>query len=160
MSSTGLLLELPPLPAVLLVLMLLLVLLVLLARGCFKSRGPRDGVVSKTALPAFDLEGNTTSSALPPAVTAAAAAGDVSSLRAWISDERCVVDACAAADGSTALHTAAQAGHSHVIRLLLEAGLLCHERHCRRWWRHSVIIAWVQGLPYPLARRPGRTPSP
>jgi len=96
-------------------------LLLLVIVRCCTQRSPRGGGGMKAALPAFDLEGNTASSVLPEAVTDAAAAGDVSSLRAWLSDERCIVDACAT-DGSTALHTAAHAGHAHVIRLLLEAG--------------------------------------
>ena len=58
---------------------------------------------------------------LPHTVAAAARAGDVPTLRAWLSDERCVIDACSA-DGATALHIAARAGHAHVIRLLIEAG--------------------------------------
>jgi hypothetical protein len=97
-----------------------LLLLILLWCSLCRSKRPRAGTGTRASFPAFDLEGNA-GGALPPPVTTAAKLGDVASLRAWLSDERCVIDACSA-DGATALHSGARHGHAHVIRLLIEAG--------------------------------------
>ena len=97
-----------------------LLLLVILWCSLCRSKRPRAGAGARASFPAFDLEGNA-GGALPPPVTTAAKLGDVASLRAWLSDERCVIDACSA-DGATALHSGARHGHAHVIRLLIEAG--------------------------------------
>ena len=97
-----------------------LLLLILLWCSLCRSKRPRAGTGARASFPAFDLEGNA-GGALPPPVTTAAKLGDVASLRAWLSDERCVIDACSA-DGATALHSGARHGHAHVIRLLIEAG--------------------------------------
>ena len=99
------------------------VVIILLLYILWRSLGstqPRGGSGARASFPAFDLEGNA-GGALPPPVTTAAKLGDVASLRAWLSDERCVIDACSA-DGATALHIGARHGHAHVIRLLIEAG--------------------------------------
>ena len=103
------------LPAILLALVLFLLLVCRLLR-------PRQQ--KRTPIPSFDVEGGsngTPGNALPSVVTQAAAAADVSTLRQWLADERCVIDA-STADGSTALHVAAKHGHANVLRLLLEAG--------------------------------------
>jgi len=97
-----------------------LVLLIILWCSLCRSKRPRGGTGTRASFPAFDLEGNA-GGALPPPVTTAAKLGDVASLRVWLSDERCVIDACSA-DGATALHSGARHGHAHVIRLLIEAG--------------------------------------
>jgi hypothetical protein len=97
-----------------------IILIVILGCSILSKGRRRGGSGSRASLPAFDLEGNA-SGALPQAVVAAAQAGDVASLREWLADERCVIDACSA-EGATALHIAARHGHAHVIRLLIEAG--------------------------------------
>ena len=43
-------------------------------------------------------------------------------MREWLSDESCNIDAQLAADGTTALHAAAGAGHANIVRLLVEHG--------------------------------------
>ena len=103
------------LPVALLALLLFLLLLYRLMR-------PRP-VKSRASLPCFDAEGGNggTGNALPMAVATAAAGADVTTLREWLSDERCVIDA-SMADGSTALHMAAKHGHANVLRMLLDAG--------------------------------------
>ena len=111
-------------PAVLIFVTLALVL-TLLWRAFFRSS---DGKASRprAALPAFDVEGGSSSGGsakvLHPSIAQAAKVADVATLRQWMSDERCVVDAALAATGATALHAAAQHGHANVIRLLLDGG--------------------------------------
>ena len=58
---------------------------------------------------------------LPAIVANAVTHADVATIRQWLGDERCVIDA-SLADGSTALHLAARAGHTNVLRMLLDAG--------------------------------------
>lgn len=107
-----------------LLLALFVVLLLRVALGPRKRR-PAPRVV----LP-FDMEGGasghasgaTWGQALPASISRAAAAADVATLRAWASDERCVIDARCASDASTALHLAARHGHVNVLRLLLDSG--------------------------------------
>lgn len=95
--------------------------------------------VIKRAVLNYDVEGGngTTGNVLPAAVLTAAAAADVTTLRQWIGDERCVIDA-SAADGSTALHVAAKHGHANVLRLLLDAGAdaLCADAELRTALHH------------------------
>ena len=86
----------------------------------------------RSMLPAFDVEGGSSASTasgnakvLHPSISVAAASGDVNTLREWLADERCVVDAGLAADGTTALHHGARAGLANVVRLLLDHGADC-----------------------------------
>ena len=85
---------------------------------------------NKTALPAFDVEGgsgvngisSSNGKVLHPSVAQAAKEADVATLREWLSDERCAIDAALAATGGTALHAAAEVGHANIVRLLLDGG--------------------------------------
>eukprot|EP00965_Chrysotila_dentata_P209053 6185067-Pleurochrysis_carterae.AAC.1 len=88
--------------------------------ACLLRPSLKERAHARAPLP-FDVEGGGTAAVLPQAVVDAASSGDVGMLRAWIGDPRCVIDACSAADGSTALHAACKAGHVNVVRLLLEA---------------------------------------
>ncbi|KAL1512265.1 hypothetical protein AB1Y20_005527 [Prymnesium parvum] len=93
----------------------------------------------KRVLLNYDVEGgsNAQGHVLPAAVLQAATDADVATLRQWLADERCVIDA-SAADGSTALHIAAKQGHANVIRLLIEAGAdaLCVDSEQRSALHH------------------------
>lgn len=114
-------------------------LLVLLLLCCFRrsSSSPNGSdkehrPSGRTMLPAFDVEGGSSASGsngnarvLHPSISVAAASGDVGTLRTWLSDDRCVVDAGLAADGSTALHHGARGGHANILRLLLDHGADC-----------------------------------
>jgi len=80
----------------------------------------------------FDVEGGSTTSTssgnaqiLHPNISMAAATADVSTLRAWLSDEQCVVNAKLALDGSTALHHGAKEGHANIVRELLDHSADC-----------------------------------
>ena len=107
------------------VLLLLVVLLAVLFRSTFSSSSSGR---KRTTLPAFafDVEGgsgdHSGKSALHPSIAHAAATADVTTLRDWVSDERCAIDAKLAATGATALHAGATSGHANVVRLLLDAG--------------------------------------
>ena len=113
----------------LVVVALLLALLLLLARffGLIGSSKSSSG--ARPFLPAFDVEGGSSSTSdsriLPPSIAKAASTSDVAMLRAWVSDERCVIDAALSTDGTTALHHGARAGHANVVRLLLDHGADC-----------------------------------
>ena len=105
-------------------------IIAIIARSfCRPSRVKEGKARPRAALPAFDVEGGTSavaaggsSNVLHPSIAQAAKAADTSTLRDWLADERCVVDAALAADGKTALHTAADSGHANVVRLLLDGG--------------------------------------
>ena len=88
--------------------------------------GKRSKPTARAALPAFDMEGGSpgvsSGSFLHPSIAQAAKTADVGTLRQWLQDERCVVDAQLAAGGATALHAAAAAGHANVVRLLIDEG--------------------------------------
>lgn len=98
----------------------LLVGALLLLLWLFRYLRPRQ---TKRVVLNYDVEGGNTphGSLLPAGVMQAVADADVSTIRQWINDERCVIDA-SAADGSTALHVASKHGHANIIRILLEAG--------------------------------------
>ena len=93
---------------------------------CFQSRKRKKlrAATRRVATMSFDLEGGSPAAGapLPPGILDACAKGDVFAIKAWIADERCVIDAASKEGSSTALHAAAKAGHAHVIRLLVEAG--------------------------------------
>ena len=109
------------------VLLLLIVLFVLYFRGAFFSSGSKSRpATARAALPAFDVEGGApiggSGKALHPTIALAAAEANVATLRQWMADERSVIDAALASDGSTALHAAAAKGHANIVRLLLDGG--------------------------------------
>ena len=93
---------------------------------CFQSRKRKKlrAATRRVATMSFDLEGGSPAAGapLPPGILDACAKGDVFAIKAWIADERCVIDAASKEGSLTALHAAAKAGHAHVIRLLVEAG--------------------------------------
>ena len=93
---------------------------------CFQSRKRKKlrAATRRVATMSFDLEGGSPAAGapLPPGILDACAKGDVFAIKAWIADERCVIDAASKEGSATALHAAAKAGHAHVIRLLVEAG--------------------------------------
>ena len=93
---------------------------------CFQSRKRKKlrAATRRVATMSFDLEGGSPAAGapLPPGILDACAKGDVFAIKAWIADERCVIDAASKEGSQTALHAAAKAGHAHVIRLLVEAG--------------------------------------
>lgn len=82
---------------------------------------------ARTPLPAFDVEGASNSGnglpgpSLHHTIAAAAANADVATIRDWLADDRCMMNATMG-DGSTALHHAARAGHANIVRMLLDAG--------------------------------------
>lgn len=110
------------------VVALLLLVFALLFRSFFCDRRENGKPRPRTAMPAFDVEGGSSSNGtsgskvLHPSITQAAKAADVATLREWMGDDRCVIDAALAATGRTALHEAAAAGHANVVRLLLDGG--------------------------------------
>ena len=105
-----------------------LALLLLLFRCSLASRDTttrRKNGARASALPSFDVEGSSApggGKTLHPSVAQAAATADVAAVREWLSDESCNIDAQLAADGTTALHAAAGAGHATIVRLLVEHG--------------------------------------
>ena len=101
---------------------LAVLLIMVVFQSAFKSKSSqRKG--ARAALPAFDVEGNSVANgALHPSISQAAATSDVATIKQWLEDERCNVNAALASDGSTALHSAARHGHANVLRVLLDGG--------------------------------------
>ena len=127
-TAQSALMELPPPfgdePRLLVAAASALLLLLLLLLCCCRSGEPPRPPGEKYRSPVLgDVEANAVASGtLPTRVIEAATAGDTATIGSWLADDRCVVDACAASDGCTALHAAARAGHVPIIRMLLEAG--------------------------------------
>ena len=101
-------------------ILLFLFLLFTYVSGGSNSHRPDSHVLGRQHSLPFDVEGG--SHRPVSTIVTAAGSGDVGLVREWLSDPRCVVDACAHADGTSALHAAARAGHVNILRLLLEAG--------------------------------------
>ena len=77
------------------------------------------------ALPLFDVEGGSPTGSratLPEAIAVAIEESDVRTVKAWVSDQRCNVNASRLEDSATAMHLAARCGIVAIIRVLLDAG--------------------------------------
>ena len=74
---------------------------------CFQSRKRKKlrAATRRVATMSFDLEGGSPAAGapLPPGILDACAKGDVFAIKAWIADERCVIDAASKEGSATAL---------------------------------------------------------